>query len=105
VRAGNSMGSVPPTTRFAALSRRQALLLVSATTATLVWCLVAAFSPPKAANQVAADGSDLRLYRRIVESVHAGEDYYDAAGRELRAAGYPTGSIFNWRPPVYAWLI
>ena len=71
----------------------------------MIWCLGAAFTPKKTEQQVAGNGSDLRLYRRIVECVRAGEDYYEAAGREMRAVGYPTGSIFNWRPPLYAWLI
>jgi hypothetical protein len=99
------MASTAPTTRFAELSRRQALLIVSATAAAMTWCLIAAFSPKKVESVVPGNGSDLRLYRNIVESVHAGEDYYDAAGREMRAAGYPTGSVFNWRPPIYAWLM
>jgi hypothetical protein len=47
----------------------------------------------------------LRVYRRIVERVHAGEDYYDAAGSELRTGGYATRSLFNWRLPLYAWLL
>jgi hypothetical protein len=98
------MASTSSTTRFTDLSRRQALLVLGVTAAVMMWCLMAAFSPPKTEAGVAADGSDLRLYRRIVERVHAGEDYYDAAGHEMRTAGYPTGSIFNWRPPLYAWL-
>jgi hypothetical protein len=50
-------------------------------------------------------GKDLEAYRRIVERVHHGEEYYDAAGAELRAGGYATSSLFNWRPPPYAWLL
>jgi hypothetical protein len=50
-------------------------------------------------------GKDLEAYRRIVERVHGGEDYYDAAGVELRGGGYATSSVFNWRPPLYAWLL
>jgi hypothetical protein len=91
-------------TRFAGLSRGHALLIVSATLAAGGWCLVAALSPKKSEQSTAANGSDLRLYRTIVEHVRAGEDYYEAAGHELRAVGYPTGSIFNWRPPLYAWV-
>jgi hypothetical protein len=53
----------------------------------------------------AEGGKDLEAYRRIVERVHGGEDYYDAAGAELHAGGYPTSSVFNWRPPLYAWLL
>lgn len=71
----------------------------------MIWCQAAALCPKKSEASVAGNGSDLRLYRRIVECVHNGEDYYEAAGREMRAVGYPTGSVFNWRPPFYAWLI
>jgi hypothetical protein len=99
------MASTSRTTRFADLSRRQAVLILTATTIALVWCLCAAFAPQTPYQPVVGNGSDLHLYRRIVECVHAGEDYYEAAGREMRAVGYPTGSIFNWRPPLYAWLI
>jgi len=99
------MPSTSPTTGFADLSRRQAALILGAAAAMMIWCLCAAFAPKKTEQPVAGNGSDLRLYRRIVECVHAREDYYEAAGREMRAVGYPTGSIFNWRPPLYAWLI
>jgi hypothetical protein len=70
----------------------------------MIWCLLAAWAPKEGDQVIAADGSDLRLYRNIVERVHAGESYYEAAGQELRDAGYPTGSVFNWRPPLYARL-
>lgn len=103
--AGNPMAFASSTTRLADLSRKQALLVASVTAAAITWCLIAAFSPMKSAQTIAANGSDLRLYRNIIECVHAREDYYEAAGREMRAAGYPTGSIFNWRPPLYAWQI
>src|SRR5262249_42674640 len=35
----------------------------------------------------------------------AGEGYYAAAATELRARGYPTKSVFNWRTPLPIWLI
>jgi hypothetical protein len=95
------MSSISPTTRFANVSRKQAALILTATAAAMAWCLLTALRT----EAFVANGSDQRLYRRIVECVRAGEDYYQAAGREMRAAGYPTGSIFNWRPPLYAWLI
>lgn len=49
-------------------------------------------------------GEDLRAYRRIVERVHGGEGYYEAAWRELQPL-YPTGSLFNWRLPYLGWMI
>jgi hypothetical protein len=81
----------------------RALALLTVTLAGTAWCLGAALSPPSATSPTG--GTDLRLYRSIVEQVHAGVNYYDAAGRELRAYGYPTGSVLNWRLPTYAWLI
>lgn len=95
------------TTRFASLSRRQALLVLAALVLALAWCLSAARARPAAPATASTThgGEDLQLYRRIVERVHAGEPYHDAAGDELRQRGYPTGSIFNWRPPTYAWVL
>lgn len=49
--------------------------------------------------------SDSRVYRAVADRVHAGEGYYDAAADELASHGYPTGSVFNWRLPTYAWLL
>lgn len=37
--------------------------------------------------------------------MRAGESYYDAAAAELRARGYPTRSVFNWRTPLPVWLV
>lgn len=50
------------------------------------------------------DAPDLALYRAIVRRVHDGEAYYPVAQEELRKRGYPTRSVFNWRPPTYAWF-
>jgi hypothetical protein len=72
----------------------------------ILWSLWALYWP-RAAGPAAPQqgGKDLEAYRQIVERVHAGEDYYAAAGAELRPRGYATSSIFNWRLPVYAWLL
>jgi hypothetical protein len=71
----------------------------------IVWCLSGALGGASAVRQFQQDGGDLRLYRAIVERVGSGENYYDAAGEELRKRGYPSASPFNWRSPLYAWLI
>jgi hypothetical protein len=47
-------------------------------------------------------GEDLKCYRAIVERIHNGEGYYQAADQELRTRGYPTRSVFNWRLPFLA---
>ena len=52
----------------------------------------------------AASGEDLRCYRSIVERVHSGQGYYEAAHEEL-SLRYPTQSLFNWRLPYLAWAM
>jgi hypothetical protein len=49
--------------------------------------------------------ADLKCYQTIVEKIHAGEGYYSAAGSTLRAMGYTTASVFNWRLPTLAWIM
>lgn len=51
------------------------------------------------------DGADARMYRRIIERVYAGENYYEAAGSELRRRGYATRPFFNWRLPTLAYFL
>jgi hypothetical protein len=53
--------------------------------------------------KIKKSGEDLRCYRCIIERVRTGEGYYQAAHSELTSRGYPTGSIFNWRPPLLGW--
>lgn len=48
---------------------------------------------------------DLDFYRQVVARVHQGEAYHDAAHAELLEHGYPSRSVYNWRTPVYAWLL
>ena len=93
------------TTRYADLTTRQALVVAGVSALVISACLIVSSigGEPRGVSQ--QGGQDLRVYRNIVTRVHAGEDYYAAAGDELRANGYPTGSLFNWRPPTYAWLI
>jgi hypothetical protein len=95
------------TTRYAALTRRQAALVVAAFLALTGWFVVGARAAPPATPSVAdyKQGGDVELYRAIVERVRLGQGYYDAAGAELRARGYPTRPAFNWRQPTYAWLL
>ena len=45
-------------------------------------------------------GSDVFLFRVVVDRMKSGEGYYDAMRYELVRRGYPTASIFNWRPPA-----
>jgi len=57
------------------------------------------FVPPPGAT------TDLDVFRRIVNRVHAGEPFHSATQDELRTHDYPTRSVFNWRTPVYAWWL
>jgi hypothetical protein len=99
------MPPASPGTRYAGRTRFQAALVLLLAALGLGWLLAAALAPPRPAPRPTPNGHDLRVYRTIVNRVHAGEDYYVAAGSTLRAEGYATASPFNWRPPVYAWLI
>ena len=46
-------------------------------------------------------GGDLELFSSIVARLQAGTPYYVAMGSELRARGYPTASVMNWRTPLH----
>jgi hypothetical protein len=71
------------------------------------FCLAVSLTPDPDPPFVAPPGatSDLDVFRRIVERVRVGDGYYDASQQELRSHGYPTRSVFNWRTPVFAWLL
>src|SRR5262245_32279287 len=100
------MDSARRTTRFAAWGPGPARALLALTAAAVGWCVFVALTRTTLSTPGSGEAdSDGHLYRRIVERVHGGEGYYEAAGDELRTRGYPTGAVFNWRPPVYAWVI
>jgi hypothetical protein len=48
---------------------------------------------------------DVALYVAEVEQMQRGASYYEAASQELRARGYPTRNVFNWRSPLPIGLI
>ena len=87
----------------AVLVRRTfAIAVLSLTFAAFFWAVprdtnVAPHAP--AANGEARR-SDVQLFVRTVDDVRKGHAYYDAAGDEMRAGGYPTLSLFNWRQPL-----
>src|SRR5260370_194252 len=95
------------TTWFTRRTRPQALTILGLTVVVVIAsCLITASAEETISDTASkSDRNDLRLYRTIVERVHSGEDYYDAAQSELRTRGYPTRSMFNWRTPLYAWLL
>ena len=93
-----------PRTPLAALSPWRARVVLAGVVALIGWGLAAgAPVPARGATAVAGD-DDIAMYARIVARVHAGEGYYAATHDELSRGGYPLRPMFNWRPPLYAWL-
>ncbi len=92
----------PKSALFTNLAPRTSLLIIVLLLATIPYSLLSQRPFPPDGDKA---GEDLRCYQRIIERIHAGESYYDAAGSELRTRGYPTSSVFNWRLPTLAWLM
>lgn len=95
-------------TRFAALSRRAAriVLAVLALAMLLAVASLSAPSPPAASDAGSAhsvdDQRDILLYEEIVDAVRHGGNYYEVAASELRAGHYPLRPFFTMRPPGLA---
>ena len=49
-----------------------------------------------------ASGGDITLYRRTIQDVARGQDYYAAATVELRRGGFPLRPFMTVRPPLLA---
>ena len=45
--------------------------------------------------------ADITLYSNILQRLQAGDGYYQAVGAELRAGGYATKPVVNWRTPLH----
>ena len=92
---------------FAEYSPRAARLILGITAAFVAFCVAVTLSPLASgyADAPPRGPSDVDLYRAEIARIHAGENYYAAANLELRARGYPTGSVFNWRTPSTIWLL
>ena len=91
--------------RFANLTPLAACLILAPVILVIAYGLISSQPASVSGDNENTKGEDLRNYRRIVERIHAGEGYYEAAGNELRSRGYPTRSVFNWRLPLLAWLM
>jgi predicted membrane channel-forming protein YqfA (hemolysin III family) len=119
-----------PATRFARLGRGPALLIIAVTAAALVVCLVVALIPTAAApvaleetgskkpgskpeqSQAPAspqefnpEDSDWLFYQRVVAAVRSGKNYYEVVPAELKKIKFQPFSVFNYRPPLYAWFL
>ena len=92
---------------FERLTPWQARLVLAVTAAVALLFVAITLSPLASgfADAPSRGASDIELYRAEVDRIHEGEGYYDAAAKELTARGYPTRSVFNWRPPLPVWLL
>jgi hypothetical protein len=55
---------------------------------------------PRHGSSASAERTDSALYSAVTGRVARGEPYYSTLSAELRGRGYPSGSVFNWRPPT-----
>lgn len=89
-------------TRYAAMARRPALLILACAVCFTALCL--ALAPPETVvpkQGENAGASDMDIYQKVVQRVHGGEGYYEALGSELRTNRRPTTAIVNWRTPLH----
>lgn len=94
-----------PPTRFALFSRPAAIAILIGFAIFLVCCIRASRPGRPSQSQAVAGLSDAEVMYHIVGRVHHGEGYYPAAAAELRLNGYGVRSVFNWRQPLYAWVL
>ncbi|MCW4462987.1 hypothetical protein OK349_14830 [Sphingomonas sp. BT-65] len=91
--------------RFAALSRTQARIVLSVLAALLLASLTVLGVPHPAPDASGAGGdrqTDVALYEGIVAAVTHGQDYYRAAADALRAGSYPLRPFLTFRLPGLA---
>jgi hypothetical protein len=93
-----------PATRFAGLSRRAAILILTVTGLACAGLLYVALIHVDAVSDPSR-GSDREMYERVVGQMRQGVNYYDAARAELSAGGYGMQSVFNWRTPLFPSLL
>ena len=95
-------------TRYAALTRKQAALVLLCLSASIACSLAKAPKQtliPPSYDFKKTDTNDVALYRMTVQRVHSGENYYSALGGVLRAAHRPTRSVLNWRTPLHLTMV
>ncbi|MEO8883500.1 MAG: hypothetical protein ABI377_08845, partial [Devosia sp.] len=90
-----------PATRFSALQRPAALLVIGLLV--LFVCALVALSTglDTTGSASSPDTGDRATYDRIVEHMRDGQDYYAAARAELIRGQYAMQSVFNWRTPLF----
>ena len=85
------------------ISPFNARVVLVALAALLVWG--ASWSSPRRDSAAPPERTDSALYFAVLDRVADGEAYYLALGSELRKRNYPTGSVFNWRPPILTLML
>jgi hypothetical protein len=90
--------------RFRQIHPWAAGAILAATLAAVIVCVFteASYRVPRASS---SSQGDLAMYDRIQKDMRAGADYYSAAHAELLTGTYGTRSVFNWRTPLYPWLL
>lgn len=92
-------------TRLARLPRAARLVLLLAVLFFAAGLLLAAFGASPPPTDSAPQLGDAATYAEIVARMQSGTAYYDAAHDVLRANGYGTASLFNWRFPVWPTIL
>jgi hypothetical protein len=104
---GLPIGAIPAAgdaaTRYRWLDRRRAIGVLAVLSLAVAGCLSVSLGPPPKLGNVKGP-LDVELYYAVTQRVQAGQAYYDALGG-LRARGYSTRSVFNWRTPLHMELI
>lgn len=94
----------PEESRYRNVSRSTAGCILIIVIGIIFWSLLNPISDIRS-RQIKPEESDFHLYRTIADRVRSGEGYYESAKAELVKRGYPTGSLFNWRPPLLGWAL
>ena len=96
----------PLTTRFAGLRRWLAAVILACTGTAVLGCLaVSLTAKPAAAASLTPGQSDWDFYRNVTRKVRAGKSYYAALPEMFREFQFTPFSMFNYRTPIYAWVI
>ncbi|WP_417308396.1 hypothetical protein [Devosia sp.] len=91
---------------LSARGRALVLVAIAALVAVLVAvAVVSEGSAPPAPSAEAVGAGDAAAYARIIAEMQSGGGYHDSAQNVLRAEGYGTRSVFNWRTPAWPILV
>jgi len=94
-----------PRSRFLDMTAREAGCILVGIVLLIIYGLASINQAFPTRQQEATDGEDARMYSRVIDRIHAGENYYHIVGEELRSRGYASRPFFNWRLPTIAWTI